>query len=51
MGNRDICKEDVVKSCEIANANQFITKLENTYDEVLFQRGKIYQEDRDKELL
>ncbi|HBF6802444.1 TPA: ABC transporter ATP-binding protein, partial [Clostridioides difficile] len=40
MGNRDICKEDVVKSCEIANANQFITKLENTYDEVLFQRGK-----------
>ncbi|HBG4727446.1 TPA: ABC transporter ATP-binding protein [Clostridioides difficile] len=40
MGNRDICKEDVIKSCEIANANQFITKLENTYDEVLFQRGK-----------
>ncbi|MCC0650302.1 ABC transporter ATP-binding protein, partial [Clostridioides sp. ZZV15-6598] len=40
MGNKDISKEDVVKACEIANANQFITKLENSYDEVLFQRGK-----------
>ncbi|MCC0673372.1 ABC transporter ATP-binding protein [Clostridioides sp. ES-S-0145-01] len=40
MGSKDISKEDVVKACEIANANQFITKLENSYDEVLFQRGK-----------
>ncbi|HGM3506723.1 TPA: ABC transporter ATP-binding protein [Clostridioides difficile] len=40
MGNKDVSREDVIKSCEIANANQFITKLENSYDEVLFQRGK-----------
>lgn len=40
MGNEGISREDVIKSCEIANANQFITKLENSYDEVLFQRGK-----------
>lgn len=40
MGNKDISREDVINSCEIANANQFITKLENSYDEVLFQRGK-----------
>ncbi|NMS91813.1 ABC transporter ATP-binding protein [Clostridioides difficile] len=40
MGNEDISKKDVINSCELANANQFITKLENSYDEVLFQRGK-----------
>ncbi|MCC0684532.1 ABC transporter ATP-binding protein [Clostridioides sp. ZZV14-6345] len=40
MGNKDVSREDVIKSCKIANANQFITKFENSYDEVLFQRGK-----------
>lgn len=40
MGNENISKEKVIKSCKIAQAHEFIEKLENSYDQILSQGGK-----------
>lgn len=40
LGNENISIEDVVEACKIADAHDFISNLENNYNEIISQGGK-----------